>query len=223
MKKYFKNLGYLMGLSILVMAVSSCEKLPVQDKFVFNPEVKVLTPFKNLTAMEFLEKDPGNEFHYMRQIIRLTEMESYYSADIKDRTYFLLRDTAFIQGYPHRRTKKPTYDGLIKDLTGSFTGDLSKVDTARLKKLLKYHILNQYVDQGPAILKRKQTYYLFHSLLPGDDGRVYIKRNEFLQFTINQTGDLPYSKKFTNEVEHGYIFKNGIGHLLGQYIRVKPF
>jgi hypothetical protein len=221
MKKYFKNLGYLMVLSVLITLVSSCEKLPVQEKFVFNPEVKVLTPFKDLTAMQFLELDPGKEFHYMRQIIHLAGMESYYSADVKDRTYFLLRDTAFIEGYPKRN--RNTYSGLIKDLTGKSNGDLTKVDTARLIKLLKYHILDQYVDQGPAILKKKQTYYLFHSLLPGDDGRVYIKRNEFLQFTINQTGDLPNSKMFTNEVEHGYIFKNGIGHLLGQYIRVKPF
>lgn len=208
-----------MALGILIMAVSSCEKLPPQERFVFDAEIPDIQPYKNLTAMEFLELDPGNEFNYMRQIIKLADMESYYSADVKDRTYLLLRDTAFIEGYPRRN--RNTYDGLIKDLTGSFTGDITTVDTARLKNLLKYHILDTYVAQNT--LKQRETYYLYPSLLPGLDGRVYIKRSVFLGFTINRTGDLPFSKKFTSEVEHNYVFKNGIAHLLGQYVRVKPF
>jgi hypothetical protein len=220
MKINIKNLGNLMVLGFLMLTIASCKKLTLQDKFEFNPEVPILEPYKNMTALEFLKLDPKNEFNYMRKVIALTGMEAEYSGEIKNRTYLLLKDTAFVTGFSN-------YPGITKDLTGVDKGDLATVDVARLKKLLSYHIINEYVDQLSPSLPKKQVDYFFQTLVPGDEGRVSIRRSELLGLSFNQSSLIPNvpsgTKKNTNLVQSNYVFKNGVGHLLSNYIRYKPF
>ncbi len=220
MKINIKNLGNLMVLGFLMLTIASCKKLTLQDKFEFNPEVPILEPYKNMTALEFLKLDPKNEFNYMRKVIALTGMEAEYSGEIKNRTYLLLKDTAFVTGFSN-------YPGITKDLTGVDKGDLATVDVARLKKLLSYHIINEYVDQLSPSLPKKQVDYFFQSLVPGDEGRVSIKRTEFLGLVFNNSSLIPNvpsgTKKVNSLVQANYVFKNGVGHLFSNYIRYKPF
>lgn len=225
MKMNLKKLGNLMILGLLIIAIAGCKKLPLQDKFEFNSEVAELTPYKGLTALQFLQLDPKNEFNYMRQVIKLTGMEAEYSVDMTKRTYLLLKDTAFVDGYPNGSGVNQ-YTGVTKDLTGVNKGDLSKVNVDRLKKLLNYHIINEYVDQFSPLLPKRQVEFFFQSLVPGVEGTISIRRTEFYGFNFNTSSTIPTGtagKKTTNRVQHGYVFKNGIAHLLSNYIRYKPF
>ena len=110
----------------------------------------------------------------------------------------------------------------------------------RLKKLLSYHIIgDKYIDQFSQLLPIRQTEYLFQSLVPGVEGTVSIRRDEFYKFFFNQsaviqtgTGTVVGSgpnvsrsngKSQTNRVQHNYVLKNGVAHLLSNSIRYKPF
>jgi hypothetical protein len=62
--------------------------------------------------------------------------------------------------------------------------------------------------------------------VPGVEGTISIRRTEFYGFNFNTSSTIPggaTGKKTTNRVQHGYVFKNGVGHLLSNYIRYKPF
>ncbi len=238
MKINLKNLGKLMFLGFLTFAITSCKKLPLQDRFEFDAEVPVLTPYKNLTALQFLELNPNGDFDYMLRAIKLTGMEAEFSLDIKDRTYLILKDTAFVDGYPNAAGANQ-YKGVFSDFgipLADFLDD-TKMDEPkreRFRKLLKYHIIgDKYIDQLSPLLPTRQVDVIFQSLIPGVEGTLSIKRSEFLGFNLNTSSTIPSGsgtnvtvagkKKTTNRVQHGYVFKNGIGHLLSNYIRYVPF
>ncbi len=212
-----KLINYALLLCVLMVA-SSCEKLERQRKFVFSPEVPTLRPFANLTALEWLALHKDSNFVYMNQAIKLTGLEAEYSTNTTPRTYLLLKDNAFTEN----RAK------LLLNITGSTTGDLSAVtDTAKisiLRKVLLYHIIDQYVDQGPKYLVNANQNYFFQTLLPGDNGKITLRRNVFLSIGVNQSGELPRTKwgDFKG-LEHNYIFKNGIALLVPRSYRIVPF
>lgn len=227
MKNFNKNIGYLIALGFLLIVFSGCKKLPLQDRFIFDSEVAELTPYKGMTALEFIKSNPNNEFKYMLQIITLAGMESEYSGSMTDRTYLLLKDTAFVDGYPGTNGVN-TYTGITKDLTGVNKGNLATVNVDRLKNLLKYHIIPQYIDQFSPALPQRQVEFFFQTLIPGTEGTISVRRTEFYGFNFNTASTIPTGpattgKKTTNRVQHGYVFNNGIAHLLSNYIRYKPF
>lgn len=242
----FKNIGNLIVLGFLTLAFASCEKLPLQDRFKFDPEIPEVTPFKDITALQFLELNPKNEFTFMLKAIQITEMEAEFSIDTKDRTYLILKDTAFVDGYPSGNGVNQ-YRGIFTEL-GIDSNDLKNLNTVnidapkreRLKTLLRYHIIgDKYIDQFSSMLPIRQQDYIFQSLVPGDEGRLSIRRTEFYGFNFNRANEIPIGtgatvgsgtnvaratgRKTTSRVQHNYVFSNGIGHLLSNYIRYKPF
>lgn len=212
MKDKSKIFNYI-AIIILFAIVTSCGKLDFQDKFEFKPDIPELTPYKDLTAWEFLELDPKKEFTYMKQAIELAGLKDEYINNSTKYTFLLLKNEAF------------TASGqALQALTGRSNGDLATVPKERLIKFVKYNILEKYVDQGPEHLVIVNRDYIFQSLVPGDEGKVSIRRNVFLSFAFNLSPLLPVTKKGTNQVTHNYVFKNGIAHFLNtQYIRAVPF
>lgn len=212
MKNIFN--GHTIMVLFITVAVffSACEDLDFQERFEFDPEVPELTPYENITAWEFLELDPTGEFDTLKQVIQLAGLESLYSSTSTNYTYLLLKDEVF-------------KEELIEALTGAEDGDLTEVDPARLQHLLRYHTLETYVDQGPELLKEMNVDYIFQSLVPGDTGRVSIRRNVWLQFQFNISPLVGVTKKpIRNQVATNYVFSNGIAHIFNnQYMRAVPF
>lgn len=201
-------------LAIVTILFSSCE-LTLQQKVPFNPETPVLATFKNQTAWEWIKTHPGDDFTLMEQAINVTGLQNLYSQVDSQRTYLLLKNISFTQS-----------NGVLQVITGSRNGDLSKLslaNTQRLKNILMYHIINQYVDQGPDNLKVVYKDYFFQTLLPGLNGRVSINRNDSFNMVFNASSILPATKKGTIGAFHNYVLKNGVAHLLTTYIRVTPF
>ncbi len=198
----------------IVVMLQGC--LKVQEDFEFNPEIPVLTTFKTQTAWEWLQTKPGGDFSYMIQAVEVTGMIDYYNTDTTaKRTYLLMKDIAFTAS-----------NGVLQVITGSRTGSLANLTAAqkaRLKNLLLYHLIDQYVDQGPESLYVLFQHYLFQSMLPGPNGEMTIMRDERFRMNFNSSPIMPSTRRNTNAMLHNYIFKNGVGHLSPIYIRKTAF
>ena len=218
----------------LLFAFASC--LPVQENFDFQPEVDAEDPFGDGTAWDFIQsannltddgKIDGEQFNYLAAAIKKADMvDDFNQTATSDRTYLLLNNNAF------------TGNGdVIQLVTGSDTigvnataeETMERVDTPekveRLQTILKYHIIATYVDQVPT-LEERDTWYLFQTLIPGEDGLIALMRDHIWRIAINLQG-APLPATATSQGErvrnHNYIFNNGIGHHLADPVRNKPY
>ncbi len=199
---------------IIAAVLSSCD-LKQQKSFEFKPETPVLQNFKDQTVWEWVLTNPGNEFNYLIQAVNLTGLQDEFSKNTDQHTFLLLKDLAFTGP-----------GGVLQVITGSRTGKLETIDAARaqrLKNLLLYHIINEYVSQGPEKLKVLFQNYFFQTLLPGTNGQMSIFRDERFRLQFNRSDALPSSKRGTNGMLHNYVFKNGVAHLSTTYLRATPF
>jgi len=219
---------------LLILSASSC--LPVQENFEFEPEVDAEDPFADGTAWDFIEGADalsdegsldGDQFNYLAAAIKKADMvEEFDQASTTDRTYILLNNDAF------------TGRGdVIQIITGSDTigvnatpeETMERVDTPekleRLKTVLNYHIIDAYVAQVPT-LEERETWYLFQTLIPGEDGLIALKRDHIWRMQINLSG-APLPATATSQGErvkkHNYIFNNGIGHHIADPVRNQPY
>lgn len=184
-----------------------------QERFVFDPDVPTLYSFKEQTAWDWVLTNPKNEFNYMKQAVELTGMQAEYSTNTEQRTFFLVRDAAWT-----------STTGLLRLLTGSQTGSLTTVNVDKLKRVLRYHIVPKFVDQGPDNLYILNQQYFFQTLLDGNEGRMSLARDSQYRINVNTSADLVIpplvaaNRKTTNTLLHNYVFKNGIAHLANSYL-----
>ena len=219
---------------LLSVVLASC--LPVQENFDFQPEVDAEDPFANGTAWDYIQSatqlnDDGNfvgeHFNYLEAAIKKADMvDEFNQTATTDRTYLLLNNNAFTGG-----------GDVIQIVTGSDTigvgataqETMERVDTPekleKLRTVLKYHIIETYVDQVPT-LEVMETWYLFQTLIPGDDGLIALKRDNRWRIHINKV-PAPLPATATSQGEqvrnHNYIFNNGIGHHISDPVRNQPY
>jgi hypothetical protein len=213
----------------LLIFTAGCD-LKLQEPFDFKPESVVPGTVKNLTVWEWLQSQtstPGtlldkDKFDYMIQAIRLTGMEAEYSSENPDRTFLLMTNSAFTEVVSSTST-----GGIFLLLTGTSTGDLATftpANLARLKNILRYHIVTSYVDQVPT-LYAFGTDYSFQTLLDGPNGQIIFRRDERYFITIN--GPIPSTpappKRPALVYRHNYIFKYGIAHLMNSYVGIGAY
>jgi len=153
-------------------------------------------------------------------------VDEFDQTNTTDRTYLLLNNNAFTGG-----------GDVIAIVTGSdtigvnatATETMERVDTPekleKLRTVLKYHIISTYVDQVPT-LEERDTWYLFQTLIPGEDGLIALSRDHLWRIDINKSG-APLPATATSQGErvrnHNYIFNNGIGHHLADPVRNQPY
>ncbi|MDO6820395.1 hypothetical protein [Zobellia sp. 1_MG-2023] len=209
--------------------------LPVQERFVFEPEVDIVDPFAEITAWEFinsgraLELDDegeliGDNFNYLKAAIEAADMVDEYNSANNERTYLLLNNNAFLG------------NGDVIDLiTGSEEIEegetpeeiMARADLDVLRLILKYHIVTTYITQTNVLLETDVS-VKFQTLIPGEDGVIYMRRNALWSIQINQNPvPLPNSAfgGGNNETvrNHNYVFNNGIGHSLNDPVRNRPY
>ncbi|MFD1316411.1 fasciclin domain-containing protein [Namhaeicola litoreus] len=217
-----KNIYFIKSLLVLfLIAMISCD-LEIQEEFKFEAEIPVLQGFPDLTAWDWIQtrttpgatnpaEYAGEEFDYLIEAIQIAGMESEFSSSDPNRTYILLNNNAFTGG-----------GDILELVTGSSTGNLQDADVELLKRLLQYHIVTTYIAQNDP-LKVYGTYYSFQTLLPGSDGEITFRRDERLRLYINDSPDLPSTRANENVLRHNYVFKDGIGHIIQDYVRKVPF
>lgn len=237
-----KNIIKSTVLLCLAISLNSCE-LELQDTFNFESEPVFSDPYAEKTAWEFIQSlngvnEEGNldgeHFQYMEAAIQKAEMVDEYS-QTKDtlRTYLLLNNNAFtgegnvieiitgLEGAQREEAEQNLSPDEVMDLVDT----PAKLES--LKTLLKYHITSDYVQQVPT-LAVSGTFYVFQTLISGDDGLIAYRRDDDWDISINANG-APLPKTATandwneNVRNHNYVFNNGIGHILNDPVRNKPY
>ena len=236
---------------------SSCE-LDVQDTFDFKTGAVDEDPFENITAWEFIQSKNGvNEdgtllfehFQYMEAAIKKAGMiEEFNQTEDTQRTYLLLNNAAMTGGGDvieivtgSAATTITVLDGdgnPVLDENGDAVKNqltpeevFEKVDTPekleKLRTLLKYHITLDYVQQVPT-LAVEGTFYVFQTLIPGDDGLIAYRRDADWDIKVNERGAPLPNSAFSggwneNVRNHNYVFNNGIGHIINDPVRNQPY
>ncbi len=209
-----------LGLPVLVLLISlltNCD-LPTQPKFEFDSEIAPLVTFEDQTILEWMGSEAAvsgstnNNFNILVDAIALTGLESEYNSPGDRRTFLMLNNEAFTGG------------GEIFSILGVTALDsLDATGVDRLKTILRYHIVEEYVDQGAEALPVLLTNYLFQTLIPGDDGMISFNRDERFRLNINRAVGLPGTARGTQARNHNYIFSNGVGHHVRDYVRTRPY
>lgn len=218
MKNIAKYIGFLGFLSLIMGVNTGCD-LIIQEPYELVQEVPDLITFKDKTVWDWLQtqKTPDtaktkatNKFDFMIDAITYAGLEEEYKSG-SNQTFILLSNNAFTGASEINVT-----------LTGKTAGPITAADKTRLTNLLKYHILNAYVDQLKA-LPVYGNYYEFATKSAVANNKIYISRNDRYSINLNGSTNLPSTKKASNVVGHNYVFSNGIGHIVNNYTRVAAF
>jgi hypothetical protein len=220
-----KNNIYKIKLSFVITLIcgflSSCGDLKLQELNTFQPGIPELATFKDQTAWEWMQTQTtavgatvlaNNKLDNMITLIKVAGLEEEYNKAIKDRTYLFLPNSAF--------TGTGRINALLTGVSAG-TGDLTKVDKVRAANLLKYHIINAYVQQNSLLLYGVN--YDYQSLLDGPNGLMKLQRTTRFQISINNSADLPSTRRTAAVTLHNYQFKNGIAHFIGTHVGITPF
>ncbi|MBB4079248.1 hypothetical protein GGR28_001868 [Lewinella aquimaris] len=199
---YTNGSGFLLLCAIFFL--SGCD-LQRQERFKFEPDIAPQVTF-DMTALDFIRLDPGDEFNYLDTAITLTGLEAEYSTNADMRTYLLLKDRAFTDG-----------GEILQQISGSTSTSMDSLDDTQIERLryvLRYHIIEAYIENGFDPLEVLYQDYFFQTLIPGDDGIISINRDDRFRLSVNRSDDLQGTKKGGRINEHNYIFTNGVAHLV---------
>lgn len=199
--KFFNKIGLLV---MIIISLQACKKLALQKSFDFDEnDHPVVQPSFNMTIWEFITTH--EEFSLMEEAIKLTAMENTYSGGDTNKTVLLLRNEA------------------MQEFLGKYNFQTIKdVPVTRLQKFLRYHVITKRFTQTDLPV---QKFVLFQTLVPGDNGQIYIwKWREYWEIRIN-TGapGMPGTAKSASVYLHNYEFTNGVGHQMKKYVQWGPY
>lgn len=225
------------------LLIAGCE-LGLQENFEFDPGEIATDPFVDMTAWEFIQtrdiktvNAAGDsvlnveELNYMIAAIKRAGFEDLYNGSNRDRTYIILTNGAFTGA-----------NGIIRIITGAAavqpgeTPDevMARANVDIIRNILRYHIVDAYIDQVPTLFLAGQ-WYIYQTLIEGDDGRIGFLRDERHNISINAQNPnanplfppapLPSTatSRFIGVRNHNYVFKNGIGHMINAYVQNRPY
>lgn len=240
MKALKFKIGILLCTSFLFI---SCYDL--QEGFDFQPEVDLTDPHENKTAWEFIQErttlteetltSPGGEYksaelNFMIEAIKVAGFEDLYDqTETTDRTYLLLTNSAFL--FQNNNVLEIVLQDEADEIEDDDTVEeiMARVDTPEeletLRTVLRYHIIQAYVDQVPTLFDLERR-YIYQTLIPGDDGLIALSRDSRWRIAVNRPpAPLPETATEWSEfvVGHNYVFNNGIGHFLNGAVRNQPY
>lgn len=202
---------------VLLCFMTSCD-LPVQPEFEFESEIGELVTFEDQTVLEWMRSDASigandnANFDIMVSAIEATGLEDEYNDPNDRRTFLMLNNEAF------------NANGEIFAVLGVDAIDSLDTDgLERLRTILRYHIVDDYVDQGGEALPVLLVHYFFQTLIPGEEGIISFNRDERFRMNVNRADGLPGNARGTQVRQHNYVFSNGVGHHIRDYVRNRPF
>lgn len=191
------NIGLVL---ISIVMLISCD-LELQQDFDFDKDAVVhepQNPFTDINMWDFMNQ--YDEFDSLVKVATLVSMQSLYSGGDSNRTILMLRNDA------------------IKDFIGDLGGaQISDIPNTTWVKLLNYHAITEAFVQED-IFSQLET--RFQTLIDGDDGQIWVykwRRYWEFQFNLNPP-DRPSTAVRGDAFLHNYIFSNGVGHQMNQYV-----
>lgn len=214
MKNIIQKISFFSKPLCIAVLFIGCD-LEIQEEFEFDPALPELVTFEDQTAFEWINTNSADKFNYMIEAIELTGLQDLYNSSDNGRTFLLFEDRAFTDN-----------NQLLNLVTGSNDGNLADGDIDLLRDILMYHVIDEYVDQGPDQLPKLNTHVTFQTLYENADPLatiVTVSRDERFRLNVNYDPVLPSSRRRTIPTSHNYVFGNGIGHICNRYIRIKNF
>ena len=219
MKKRILSHIYFSICTICVLIFSSCD-LEIQDAFDFKNIDDEQYTFEETTAWEWLQTNPNNQFDYMIECIKVTGLvDEYNSANLK-RTFFLILDIGFTSG---SGVFKKEFGNSVPDIDE--IEDLSESDIQKLKNILKYNILGEYLEQNSKKILKTETPDRVNTLSE-DPNNSYIEIHSTQERYMRMNFYGRNSNKLYQDVRlHNYIFSNGnaVAHITEGHMRLVPF
>lgn len=223
----------IIGMTILLFG---CD-LDLQERFVFVPDVDLTDPYDNITAWQFFNSTPalrknedgslnGDSFDYLVAAIEAAGMVDEYNGSNTDRTYLMLNNNAFTgNGDVIQLVTGLGADDVPEGATPAEIMALADVDVLRL--ILQYHIIPTYITQKDPLFEFDVNYE-FQTLIPGEAGRIVLRRDNQLRIDVNRSpAPLPSTATGGGNNErlrnYNYVFSNGIGHSLNDPVRNQPY
>jgi len=222
------------GTLLLMLAFIGCD-IDLQERFVFEPEVDLTDPYSEITAWQFfntsqalkLSEDGtlnGDGLNYFKAAIEAAGMVDEYNTPNDGRTFLMLNNNAF-EGN----------GDIIALVTGSADIEegetpsevMARADIDVLRLILQYHIITTYITQNDPLLVRDVNYE-FQTLIPGEAGKIILRRDSQLRIDVNRSpAPLPSTATGGGNNErlrnYNYVFNNGIGHSLSDPVRNQPY
>ena len=195
--------------ALVLLLITGCD-LERQRQFEFDPDIAPQVTF-DMTVLDFIRSHPADDFNYLDTAITLTGLAAEYESNADPRTYLLLKDAAFT-----------SRGEILQQITGDATTSLDSLDATQIERLryvLRYHIIEDYVENGFDPLEVVFQDYFFQTLIFGDDGILSLNRDDRFRLGVNQSQDLQGTRKGGRLGEHNYIFTNGVAHLTGASFR----
>jgi len=219
MKKRILSHIYLSICTICVLIFSSCD-LEIQDAFEFKNVDNDQYTFEETTAWEWLQTNPNAEFDYMIECIKVTELEDEYNSANLKRTFFLIKDAGFTSGSGVFKKEFGISAPSVENIK-----NLSESDIQKLKNVLEYNILGEYLEQNSKKILKTLIPYRFNTLSE-DPNNSYIEIHSTNEYLLRMNFYGRNSNKLYQEVKlHNYIFSNGnaVAHITEGHIRLAPF
>ena len=217
-----------------MLAFIGCD-IDLQERFVFEPEVDLTDPYSEITAWQFfntsqalkLNEDGtlnGDGLNYFKAAIEAAGMVDEYNTPNDGRTFLMLDNNAF-EGN----------GDIIALVTGSAEIEegetpsevMARADIDVLRLILQYHIITTYITQNDPLIVRDVNYE-FQTLIPGEAGKIILRRDSQLRIDVNRSpAPLPSTATGGGNNErlrnYNYVFNNGIGHSLSDPVRNQPY
>ncbi|MGB2129204.1 MAG: hypothetical protein ACPHXR_06965 [Flavicella sp.] len=193
---------------------SSCH-LGLEDSYEFVPTYEVIPGFGAKTAWEWLQEEAGNEdLEFMRAVIEKTELIDEYNSKDEQKTFFLIIDSALNLLMTVELGKTGSDDFYV------FLDSLDSSDLDKLRNLIAYHILNEFVDQGNQQLSDINTSYYFETLSQ-DPSNKEIELSKSFDLTIHINRAYSPNGRSTFVRRHNYVFsnENAVAHVIYNYVK----
>ncbi|PQJ72645.1 hypothetical protein BTO14_04965 [Polaribacter butkevichii] len=190
--------------------------LKVQESFVFDPGTSELFTFGAKTPWEWIQTNPGNEYNYLIEAIKHAGLEEEFSNTTSKRTYFLVKDDGW----------NVISNSILNKEFGSNSTLIADTDPVKLRNILLYYIVPQYIDQGPGLLQTLDVNYEVKTLSKDPiNNFMTLRRDWNYAIGLNYSEDLPSTSMATPCRLHNYIFSNGnsVAHILTGHARIAPF
>lgn len=246
--------------AFLAIMLSACT-LGVQDSFDFKEEFPNENPHANLTAWDFIQSQdtPGvldtngaktldrDNFDFLAAAIRHVGYQDLYRQPVKNRTYILLSNIAFLGSNNAETRILPNILNRTFGVNSRYNVDevISEITEPEqinmLKAILRYHIVGNFVEQTTLTIFEQN--FTFNTLLPtvatdGDGMAVELSDTPaIMQFrrlpnlTMSINGEdsnlIPLESRIqgnaSNLRKHNIVLRNGIAHSTQELNRFQDY
>ena len=220
------NLFILSASLMAILPGCSLFDMELQKQEEYTPDPR--EPFLfDMTAWEWLESFPADSgFSLMRDAIIRAGYQELFSREDTVFTFFLVHNIG-LNDPTLKGNGQPKLNGFVKDMASKKVAQqifdagnksLEGVEDIYIQWLVEYHTIpGEAIHQSD--IPARGTEFLFNTMYQDPEaGVMVLERDHNLEITVNNTSLFEDKNKSDAVRWHNYRFKNGVAHLMDQYV-----